>query len=142
MPTHKHTPGLVPELSVRNLQSSLNFYTGLCGFKIKYSRPEDGFAYICKDDIHLMLDQIGVGRDWITAEIVYPFGRGINLEMGVADLETVYANIVDTPYLYLPMEEKWYRVNSEKIGVKQFLCQDPDGYLLRFQRNIGSIKIP
>lgn len=41
-----HTlPPLTPELNVRNIQKSLNFYVNLLGFSI-YQRPEEGFAAI------------------------------------------------------------------------------------------------
>lgn len=42
--TH-HWAALVPELSVTDLDRSLAFYVDLCGFRIRYSRPENGFAY-------------------------------------------------------------------------------------------------
>ena len=35
------------------------------------------------------------------------------------------------------MEEKWYRKNDTEVGNKQFLVQDPDGYILRFFQNLG-----
>jgi hypothetical protein len=35
------------------------------------------------------------------------------------------------------VEEKWYRVNDQETGNKQFLVQDPDGYLLRFFEDLG-----
>lgn len=142
---HDDTPGLVPELLVSHLPTSLDFYLGLCGFQIKYARPEEHFAYLCKGRIHLMLDQIDpadANRNWITGEMTHPFGRGINLEMGITDLDAVYQRIQPTPHLYRPMEAKWYRAGDVAIGVRQFLCQDPDGYLLRFQQDIGSNRLP
>ena len=39
--------------------------------------------------------------------------------------------------IYLPLEERWYRRESDEIGVRQFAIQDPDGYLLRFSQVIG-----
>lgn len=35
-------------------------------------------------------------------------------------------------------EEKWYRLRpSEEVRVRQFLVQDPDGYLVRLQMSLG-----
>lgn len=39
--------------------------------------------------------------------------------------------------LFMQPETKWYRVGEEEAGVLQFLVQDPDGYLIRFQSSIG-----
>jgi hypothetical protein len=33
--------------------------------------------------------------------------------------------------LFMAPEEKWYRVDMAEVGQRQFLVQDPDGYLLR-----------
>jgi hypothetical protein len=34
-------------------------------------------------------------------------------------------------------EVKWYRKTDVEVGVKQFLVQDPDGYLIRFTEYLG-----
>lgn len=34
---------LIPELTVSNIESSLNFYEKIIGFKIEYFREEDKF---------------------------------------------------------------------------------------------------
>jgi catechol 2,3-dioxygenase-like lactoylglutathione lyase family enzyme len=39
-------PKLVPELDVADLARALRFYTELCGFRVDYERPEEGFAYL------------------------------------------------------------------------------------------------
>lgn len=39
--------------------------------------------------------------------------------------------------LFMQPETKWYGVGTEQAGVDQFLVQDPDGYLVRFQSSAG-----
>ena len=39
---------------------------------------------------------------------------------------------IDTA-LFMQPETKWYDVGVAEAGVQQFLVQDPDGYLIRFQ---------
>ena len=39
--------------------------------------------------------------------------------------------------LFLEVEEKWYRVDDQEAGNRQFLVMDPDGYLLRFTEDLG-----
>jgi CHASE3 domain sensor protein len=75
---------------------------------------------------------------WRTAKLVFPFGRGINFEFAIADLEAVHTRIKHHNYpIRLDIQEKWHRVGDREAGVRQFLVQDPDGYLLRFQQDIG-----
>ena len=35
------------------------------------------------------------------------------------------------------MEENWYRKDDILLGCKEFLVQDPDGYLLRISEDLG-----
>jgi lactoylglutathione lyase len=130
---------LVPELVCSNFAESLRFYTGLLGFRVLYSRPEERFAYLERDGAELMLEQsVGKDRLWPRAELAYPFGRGINFQIQVADAERLHAAILAAGVaVYLPLEERWYRREDDEIGVKQFAIQDPDGYLLRFSQVMG-----
>ena len=56
-------PALVPELLVESVAASVDFWCRLCRFEVLYDRPEEGFAYIAQGSAHLMLEQIGVGRN-------------------------------------------------------------------------------
>ncbi|KAF4946932.1 hypothetical protein FSARC_14081 [Fusarium sarcochroum] len=140
-PTEDHTtthPALVPELLVTDTSKSISFWCQLCGFEIVYQRAEEGFAYISRGTAHVMLEQRGIGRNWIAASLNQPFGRGINLQINVTSLEPILLSLREASYpLFMPPETKWYRVGvAEEVGVRQFLVADPDGYLIRFQAHI------
>ena len=129
---------LVPELLVRDLAASLVFWRDLCGFVIAYARDEDDFAYLERESAQLMLEQIGEGRQWITGPLEYPLGRGINLQIGVAAIEPILDALAAAGWpLHMAPEEKWYRAGDREVGVRQFLAQDPDGYLIRFSASLG-----
>ena len=134
---------LVPELKVNDLEISLRFWRDLLGFSIRYSRPNEGFAYLDLNGAQLMLDQRGLGSPerrglWETGSMDYPLGRGINFEIQVAGLSDMFARLEAAGVaIYFGPEERWYRVNSSEVGVRQFLVQDPDGYLIRLQEKIG-----
>lgn len=40
--------------------------------------------------------------------------------------------------IFLPLEEKWYRLNEIEVGNRQFIVLDPDGYMLRFEQDLGN----
>jgi catechol 2,3-dioxygenase-like lactoylglutathione lyase family enzyme len=130
---------IVPELLVTDLAASLHFWCGLCGFRVAYDRPEEGFAFLDRDGAAVMLEELGRGgRYWITGAMTRPFGRGINLEIEVADLSPVLDALREAGWpLFMEPEEKWYRVGAREVGVRQALVQDPDGYLLRFQQRLA-----
>lgn len=130
---------LVPELYVTNFEKSLRFYVDVLGFEVAFSRPEERFAYLQLGRAQLMLDQFVHGSSWQTGEMRYPLGRGINLEIGVEDVEVLLKKLEAENYpLKVPLEERWYRQNEVLNGQKQFLVMDPDGYLLRFVEPLGT----
>jgi lactoylglutathione lyase len=136
-------PALVPELYVTDLESSMAFYVEVLGFRIEYDRPEEKFVALSLGAAHLMLEQApSLSRatrekfeqgQWRTADLVEPFGRGVNLEIQVPDAQSISSRlaIADYPCL-LELHEKTYRTGGGDLAVRQLLVADPDGYLLRF----------
>ncbi|HEY7801649.1 MAG TPA: VOC family protein [Dehalococcoidia bacterium] len=131
-------PKLIPELACSDIGRSLAFYTHVLGFGIVYARPEESFAYLNRGGAHLMLDQIGAGRTWSTADLAHPYGRGVNLQIEVPDVDLLYTAVQSAAAtIFLPLEDKWYRRDDVLVGNRQFIVQDPDGYLLRFFGDLG-----
>ena len=130
-------PLIVPELICSDLDKSLAFYVGLLGFRILYDRPEDRFAYLDRGGAELMLEQPHAqDRLWPRAPLEPPFGRGMNLQVRV---EAVQAKGLAAGFpIFLPLEERWYRRDFAEIGVRQFVVQDPDGYLIRLQQRFAT----
>jgi hypothetical protein len=80
-------------------------------------------------------------RQWITAPLERPFGRGINLQIDTDKVDELYARAREAgARIFLPIEEKWYRAGDVELGCRQFIVQDPDGYLLRFLEDVGTRK--
>lgn len=132
-------PPLTPELQVSDLLASLAFYQQVLGFSLLYQRPEDGFAAIALGEAALMLEQIEQNQQpddpWTVLPLDRPLGRGINLQIDVADLQPLYQALLthDVP-LRLPPETVDYRTGDSAVRVRQLMVQDPDGYLLRFSQ--------
>lgn len=131
----------IPELSVTDLNESLNFYKTL-GFKIEYERTENKFVFISLDEIQFMLQEISDKDKWTVAPLVYPFGNGINFQLEVDNVDKIYNNLKGSNYeITFDIEENWYRQDDKLLGNKEFLIQDPDGYLLRFSEDLGEKEI-
>ena len=127
----------IPELSVTNLENSLKFYKTI-GFKIEYDRPENKFVFISLGKIQSMLQEISNNDKWNVMELTYPFGNGINFQLEVDNVNEIYKNLKDNNYkITFEIEENWYRQGNRLLGNKEFLIQDPDGYLLRFFEDLG-----
>lgn len=134
MPTAK----LVPEFKVRDFEKSVDFYTRLAGFKILYDRPEEKFAMLDKEGANLMIELLESQDRWAIGAREYPLGQGVNFQIEVTNVQELYENLKKDNYpIFFDMEEKWYRSNDKEVGNRQFLVQDPDGYLLRFFQDLG-----
>lgn len=131
---------LIPELQVLEYDKSLDFYTRLAGFEVVYDRPEENFAMLEINGARLMIEGLNTqSRSWRVEEMERPFGRGMHLQIEVQDVHRLYQGFKKAGYqIFLDLEERWYRANDKEIGHKQFLVQDPDGYLLRFFEKIGT----
>lgn len=127
----------IPELSVTNLERSLKFYKTI-GFKIEYDRPENKFAFVSLGEIQFMLQEFSDNDKWNVAKLIYPFGNGINFQLEVDNVDEIYIKLKDNNYkITFDVEENWYRQDNKLLGNKEFLIQDPDGYLLRFSEDLG-----
>jgi catechol 2,3-dioxygenase-like lactoylglutathione lyase family enzyme len=130
---------LVPELMVTDIKQSLHFWTTLIGLPIVYERPEVGFAYLDQNGVQLMLEQYDPGEgQWQTGALEAPFGRGINLQITVDSVEPILQRLAEVEWpLFRPCADTWYRANAVEVGQREFLVQDPDGYLVRLVESLG-----
>ena len=121
---------LIPELSVSDINKSKEFYLKI-GFKIVYQRVADKFIFLELEDNQIMIQEIN--SNWEVGKLTYPFGRGINISMAIKDIDSYYLKLKDMEIKFFKeMMINEYQVNDVTYQDKEFLIQDPDGYLLRF----------
>ena len=130
---------LVPELMVTDLESSLAFWVSCLGFEVVYQRPEDGFAYLDLNGAQVMLEQADPDAgQWLTAPLSKPFGRGINLQIDVVAVAPIIQKLGQAGFpLFRACKDTWYRANNVEVGQREFIVQDPDGYLVRLVERLG-----
>lgn len=129
---------MVPELDVTDLGISLDFWCNLLGFAVAYDRPQAKFAYLEREGAQIMLCQIN--HNWETGPLERPFGRGVNFQIATSSLDPILKALRAAGWpLYREPAEAWYRIGGEpeESGSREFLVQDPDGYLVRFAESIG-----
>ena len=136
---------LTPEIDVLDLTTSLRFYVNVLEFRVLFERPAERFAYLERPGAELMIEEAaGPGRRFRTAPLEAPFGRGVNFQLGVTDVDGMMARAIAAgAEIVVPMEERWYQVDVvqpggrwQKVGLteagnRQFVVADPDGYLWR-----------
>lgn len=130
---------LVPELVVTNLDGSLKFWVDVIGFNVAYARVDEKFAYLDLDGAQIMLEELdGIQGQWLAAPVEQPFGRGINFQIEVNAVSPVLNRLSQAGItLFRHCRESWYRAGAVEVGQREFIVQDPDGYLVRLIERLG-----
>ena len=126
---------LVPELSVSDFNVSKQFYTNVLGFSVEYERKENKFAFLSLGEAQLMINQIN--GHWETGKLEYPFGRGINFQIDIDNIDIFVSRVKDMGII--PFKDIFvsrYKCDDVTYVEKEVLIQDPDGYLLRFSETL------
>lgn len=99
---------MVPELMVKDLARSKQFWIDLCGFEVVYQREEEGFVFLDREGAQFMLEEIRGDGGWITAPLEAPLGRGVNFEIKVKSIDALSRTLRDAGWpLYREPEERW-----------------------------------
>lgn len=126
---------LVPELTVFDFEKSLEFYTKLLGFEIMFTR--ENFAYLKQEGVQFMLEQFHEDG-WNIGTLKPPLGRGINFQIELKDITPIHERLKAIKYpFYRDSKDVWRKTGDVQSGQREFLLQDPDGYLLRFCQDLG-----
>lgn len=128
---------MVPELTVTDFAISKRFYVDILGFSIMNERSSPKFVYLSLGEVQIMLEQYQEDG-WNTGELIYPLGRGVNFQIEVDDIEQILNRLNESNIpLFQDIQSNDYEVGGVKACQREFLVQDPDGYLLRFNQYIG-----
>lgn len=128
---------LVPVLYCSSFAESVDFYVNQLGFSVLYERPEAKFCFLEREGAQLMLEEIGADKQWHTGALQRPFGRGINMQFIITRVSELFEQLrTSGQRFFAPLEEKQYRRAEDTVVCRQFVVQDPDGYLLRFSEVI------
>ena len=130
-------PKLIPELTVLDFNESYKFYVDVLGFEVENVRTNPNFAYLKLDEAHLMIEEHHE-EGWNVGGLKYPLGLGLNFQIECNDAILLKHKLVKAGYeIYRGVKESWYNTGEEISGFKEFLVQDPSGYLLRFSQYLG-----
>ena len=130
------------EMMVHDYPRSLAFWTGPMGFTPAFTRPAQKLACLT----HAGGAQIMIYErdgDWETGPMEAPFGRGAVIQIYVNDAAAMATAITAANIpLYVPLRDKWRDWGDRLGGQREFLVQDPDGYLIMIAQRIGERPLP
>jgi catechol 2,3-dioxygenase-like lactoylglutathione lyase family enzyme len=125
------------ELIVSNYEKSLAFWAGPLGFDVCYTRPAQRFAYLERaEGAQMMFYERD--SDCETGPLEAHYVRGANIQLTVTDVDEVYHSVraAKIPF-FVDLREKWRDWGDRQGGQREFLVQDPDGYLVMVNQKLG-----
>ncbi|MES2843470.1 MAG: VOC family protein [Pseudomonadota bacterium] len=128
---------LMAEMMVTDYPRSLSFWTGPLGFAVAFERPAQKLACLVHSDgAQVMIYQRD--GDWETGPMDVPYGRGAVIQVYVRDADAMADAIrAARVQFYVAPREKWRDWGDRLGGQREFLVQDPDGYLVMVAQRIG-----
>lgn len=97
---------MVPELDVSDFSVSLEFYTKILGFSVLYARHDPEFVYLEQEDLQFMIIQ--GDKHWLGSTLEKPYGRGVNLQMELSDIQPVYERLLkNNVTLHRDLKDVW-----------------------------------
>lgn len=131
---------LVPELWCSDFDASMKFYTTSLGFGVAQQRGNDPHAYLALHGAQIMIAHWKLDGNWVpwlAEDMAQPFGRGMNLQFIVPDVDDLYERVLSRgikPLVEIYEDEIW---KTDCMDTRrQFLISDPDGYVVRFAQSL------
>ncbi len=135
--TTTNRPQLVPELACEDVKISRAFYVDILGFSVLYERPNQGFCYLVRDGVELMIEQVSP-ETWKSGELKHPYGRGLHFQIMTINVQDLHDRCAASgSKIFRGIEDAWYRAGDEYVGQRQFVVLDPDGFMIRFAEDLG-----
>lgn len=138
----KEWASLMAEMMVDDFPRSYAFWTNVLGFAPAFTRPAQKLACLEHPDGGQVMIYERDG-DWEVAEMLPPFGRGMVVQLYVGDANAAAARVRAAGHpFYVDLREKWRDWGDRLGGQREFLVQDPDGYLVMVAERIGERPLP
>ncbi|MCG8307208.1 MAG: hypothetical protein MI975_07420 [Cytophagales bacterium] len=130
---------LTPNLEVRNIKETVNFYQSVLGFSLTMAVPEsqDGiesslladkeyiYALVSKDNVEIMFQRSDSFKQDVTLAKDLPLGASVSFYMEIDGIESFYKAIKDRNTKPTELKTAWY-------GMREFYMNDNNGYILGF----------
>ncbi len=125
------------EMMVTDYASCFEFWTEVLGFDLAFARSAQKLSCLQRPEgAQVMIYQRD--GDWAVGPLQHPFGRGMAVQNYVDDVAALEAKVAaaGVPFYEAP-REIWRDWGDRMGGQREFLLQDPDGYLVMIAQRIG-----
>lgn len=120
-----------PNLMVRNVRQTVDFYTTILGFKLVGAVPESGndlvFAIVQSGNVMFMFQEENSLKEEYPQLAKFPQGGGLTFYIHVSDIHVLYGKLKEKVTIAKEMHETFYESTD-------FAIEDCNGYILTFSQ--------
>jgi len=130
---------LNPNLMVKDIKETVNFYVEVLGFEIvmAVSETQDGMDTVLADDkkyvwaqlkngnVEIMLQELESLKADVTAFSDYQIGASVSFYIEIENVEVFYKKIKDKVEIVKELQTSWY-------GMNELYIRDNNGYIFCF----------
>ena len=135
MKAHK----LTPNLEVKDVRQTVNFYQSVLGFRLVMAVPESQngieqtlaedkeyvYALVTKDNIELMFQRSDSFKEDVVLAKGCSLGASVSFYMEIEGIDDLYKTMNDINAEPTELRTAWY-------GMREFYLKDNNGYILGF----------
>jgi uncharacterized glyoxalase superfamily protein PhnB len=123
---------ITPNLIVRDVLKSVEFYRDVLGFEVAMSVPETPpyvFAGMQSGDASLFLNDPHAAAEELPSMAGKPVGGTLTLYVEVAGVDALYERLRERVPVVMPIKTQFY-------GMREFAIEDPDGWVLTLAERV------
>jgi uncharacterized glyoxalase superfamily protein PhnB len=124
---------ITPNLLVRDVKKSTEFYRDVLGFTMGETVPDKEpfvFVWMKRDGVSVFLNDIhAAAHDYPQAAARQPGGTAA-LFFVVTDVDAYHATVAPRATVIMPLKTQFY-------GMREFAVTDPDGHIITFAERVS-----
>jgi uncharacterized glyoxalase superfamily protein PhnB len=125
---------LTPNLVVRDVAASMNFYRTVLGFETAFTVPDQApyvFASITKGSVEIFFNDHKAVTDDYPALTAKGIGGSLTLFIEVEGIEDILAAVRKAgAKVIMPLKDQFY-------GMREFAFEDPEGWIITMAERIN-----
>ena len=125
---------ITPNLLVRDVGKSTEFYRDVLGFTMGETVPEKEpfvFVWMKRDDVSVFINDINAAAHDYPEAASLPPGGTAALFFVVSDVDGYHAQVAPRAKVVMPLKTQFY-------GMREFAVTDPDGHIITFAERVNT----
>ena len=124
---------ITPNLLVRDVKKSTEFYRDLLGFTMGETVPDKEpfvFVWMKRDDVSVFINDIKAAAHDYPETVNMPPGGTNTMFFIISEVDAYHALVAPKAKVIMPLKTQFY-------GMREFAVADPDGHIITFAERVS-----